>query len=169
MAETSVRLKAWKSLVGGVNIILGAICGSIMILMLVLTCVNVAMRYIFDNPIAWADQFTSYGLVYLTFIGAPYVLSKHGHVSMDLFPPKRGSILKNRSIVVINVAGIIYCSMFFLLSVRELRKVIAKKSMVLDAIAVPEWIVILVIPIGFALLIVQFVDNMLAVKQDTSE
>ena len=59
--------------------------------------------------------------------------------------------------------------MFFLLSVRELRKVIAKKSMVLDAIAVPEWIVILVIPIGFALLIVQFVDNMLAVKQDTSE
>lgn len=169
MAETLVRFKAWKALVGGANIVLGAICGSIMILMLILTSANVAMRYVFGNPIPWADQFTSYGLVYLTFIGAPYVLSKHGHVSLDLFPRKQGSILKSSSKVAINVAGIIYCSLFFLLAVRELNKVLAKKSTVLDAIPVPEWIVIVVIPIGFALLIAQFVDNLLAVKQDASE
>ena len=33
------------------------------------------MRYAFNNPITWADQVATYGLVYLTFIGAPRVLA----------------------------------------------------------------------------------------------
>lgn len=164
MSESIVKRWVWKPLVNGINLVLGAFCGSLMILMLLLTCVNVVMRYAFNTPIAWADQFTSYGLVYLTFIGAPYVLSKYGHVSVDIFAPKEGSEKKKIVAVAINIVGLIYSCLFFVLAIKELLKVIAKKSVVLDAIVVPEWIVIAVIPIGFGFLIIQFIYNISCLK-----
>lgn len=149
---------------GGMNAMLGAICGGILILMLVLTSVNVLMRYGFNAPIAWADQFTSYGLVYLTFIGAPYALSKGAHVSLDLFSGMLQNANKDRLNVVVNIVGILYCCLLGFLAYRELSRVIERQTLVLDAIVIPEWIIVWVIPFSFTLLVLQFLDNLLAIR-----
>lgn len=149
---------------GGLNAMLGAVCGGILILMLVLTSVNVLMRYGFNAPIAWADQFIAYGLVYLTFIGAPYALSKGAHVSLDLFSRRLHSTNKDRLDVAVNVVGIIYCCIFGFLAFRELSRVIERETLVLDAIVIPEWIIVWVIPLSFTLLVLQFFDNLLVIR-----
>lgn len=149
---------------GGLNAMLGAICGGILILMLVLTSVNVLMRYGFNAPIAWADQFTAYGLVYLTFIGAPYALSKGAHVSLDLFSGMLHSTNKDRLNVAVNIVGILYCCIFGFLALRELSRVIERATLVLDAIVIPEWIIVWVIPLSFSLLVLQFFDNLLVIR-----
>lgn len=156
--------KAWRSLMGGLNAMLGVVCGGILILMLALTSVNVLMRYGFNAPIAWADQFTSYGLVYLTFIGAPYALSKGAHVSLDLFSGMLQPVSQDRLNVVVNIVGILYCCLLGFLAFRELSRVIQRQTLVLDAIVIPEWIIVWVIPVSFALLVLQFLDNLLVIR-----
>lgn len=146
---------------GGLNAMLGAICGGILILMLVLTSLNVLMRYGFNAPIAWADQFTAYGLVYLTFIGAPYALSKGAHVSLDIFSGMLRSKSRDCLDVAVNVVGIVYCSVFGFLAFRELSRVIERETLVLDAVVIPEWIIVWVIPFSFTLLVFQFLDKLL--------
>lgn len=157
--------RAWKSLMRGLNALLGAICGSILVLMLVLTSVNVLMRYGFNAPIAWADQFTAYGLVYLTFIGAPYALSKGAHVSLDLFSGMLHSGNKDRLNFAVNIVGILYCCLLGFLAFRELSRVIERETLVLDAIVIPEWIIVWVIPFSFTLLVLQFLDNLLTTRE----
>lgn len=150
-----------RRLINGVSTLMGAACGAILIVMLLLICANVVMRYGFNDPITWADQITTYGLVYLTFIGAPYALAQRAHVSVDilasLLRPEHGRRLD----VAIDVVGILYCIAFSILTLQELGRVLKRGSAFVDALIVPEWMVLLVLPLGAILLVVQFFANLL--------
>jgi TRAP-type C4-dicarboxylate transport system permease small subunit len=62
---------------------MGVSCAIIFLMMLTVNT-DVLMRYVFNQPIIWAQEFCEYGLVYLTFLGTAYLLRNGKHIRMGL-------------------------------------------------------------------------------------
>jgi len=139
----------------------GVVGAIILVLMLLLIALSVVLRYAFNAPITWADQVATYGLVYMTFVGAPRVLARRGHVSVDILEaslnPHRQKLLR----VFVDVIGMLYCIAFCYLALLEIKRVITRGAEFSDAFTVPQWIVYWVIPFGAAMLALQFLANLL--------
>lgn len=140
----------------------GVVGAIIMVLMLLLIALSVVLRYAFNEPITWADQVATYGLVYMTFLGAARVLARRGHVSVDILEaslkPRHQKLLH----VFIDIVGMLYCIVFCYLALRELSRVVGRGAEFSDAFTVPQWVVYWVIPFGAAMLALQFLGNLLA-------
>src|ERR1043165_7587274 len=67
-------------LIAGVRIIVGAaICVSIGI-----NLANIVGRYLFSEPLVWAEEILSYLMVWSVFLGAVLVTWEGRHIKMDL-------------------------------------------------------------------------------------
>ena len=61
--------------------ILSFIC--IIITMLIMST-EVVMRYFLNRPLGWSVEISTYLLVYICYMAAPYVLKNERHVTMDI-------------------------------------------------------------------------------------
>jgi C4-dicarboxylate transporter, DctQ subunit len=113
----------------------------------------------YQSPV-WTVQFNEYSLLWMTFLGSAWALSRRKHVSMDVvtgrFNPRGRRIAETvHSVMGIGVCGVLcwYSSMmtlnFFQRGVTDVQ-----------AVDVSKYLIIMVIPIGFLLLIVQFARNL---------
>lgn len=53
--------------------------------MVIVVFAQVLIRYVLDNPLAWSEELARYILVWLTFLGAAYAMSKNAHVGVEVF------------------------------------------------------------------------------------
>jgi len=58
----------------------GHFTGWLIVLMMSLVCVEVVSRYVFNQALMVGDEFSSYMLVAISFIGLAYVSRKRGHI-----------------------------------------------------------------------------------------
>ena len=57
--------------------------GIFLVLMFLSTFTNVFARYFFNHPLPWAEEFSRYSFIWLTFLGAA-LCTKHGrHIIID--------------------------------------------------------------------------------------
>lgn len=59
--------------------------GSALFMIMVLTGLDVLLRYFFNQPIQGSYEITEYLMVILIAFGMPYCASKKGHVTVDIF------------------------------------------------------------------------------------
>ncbi len=65
----------------GVTAILAA---AVLIFLMLSVSTDVVMRYFFNRPMIWVLEISEILLLFLTFLGAAWVLREGGHVKMDL-------------------------------------------------------------------------------------
>ncbi len=152
----------FESAISRLNDALGVVGALILVAMLLIIAMGVLGRYAFNSPISWADQVATYGLVYVTFIGAPRVLARRGHVAVDILETSLNPLRRKMLRVFVDVVGVLYCLAFSLLASRELLRLIARGSEFQDAFTMPQWMVYFVIPLGAVLLCLQFLANFMA-------
>jgi len=160
------RASAFERAVVRLNDALGILGAVILVAMLLMVALSVVMRYVFESPLVWSDQVAAYGLVYMTFIGAPRVLARRGHVAVDILETSLSA--PNRKIlrVFVDTVGMLYCLFFCYLAIAEVTRLVARHSAFMDAFTVPQWMVYIVILVGAALLFLQFLANLLADLRD---
>jgi len=66
------------------------------VLLLVVTSAQVFWRYVFNNPIIWAEEFARINFVWLTFLTGCIAFQQGKHMAVDLLPPYLSA--KNRRI-----------------------------------------------------------------------
>ncbi|MBW1716406.1 MAG: TRAP transporter small permease [Deltaproteobacteria bacterium] len=66
-----------------VSMFLGYFSGVLVLLMVACIIYDVVMRHIFNDPTIWADEFSCYLLVAITFLGAAYTLVIDGHIRVE--------------------------------------------------------------------------------------
>ena len=64
--------------------VLGMLGVFILAFLLVLTNYEVVGRYLLNRPAAWSLEIIEYGLLYLTFLGAAWLLKEDEHIKMDI-------------------------------------------------------------------------------------
>ncbi len=56
----------------------------VLLAMVLLACVNVALRYVWQISLLWADETLVFGMIGIAFLGAIGVSAQHRHLRMEL-------------------------------------------------------------------------------------
>jgi TRAP-type C4-dicarboxylate transport system permease small subunit len=92
--------------------LLGAISGTVLFLMMCVTAVDVAGRYLFSMPLAGGFELTELMLAALIYCGLPLVSKRREHIVIDTFDPlmskpvKRGLDVFADIVCSLTLAGI---------------------------------------------------------------
>ncbi|MCK5164344.1 MAG: TRAP transporter small permease [Desulfobacula sp.] len=131
--------------------------GILMIFSLVSVCIDVVMRYFFNNPSGWILQISEYILLYIPFLSAAYVLKEDGHIKVDIllnFLGKRAEAVLN---TVTSILGA--CVLFILTYYGTIitYDFYVRKVPTLKYLKIPEFLIIIVIPVGCFMFALQFI------------
>ena len=118
-----------------------------------------------SSPI-WIVQFNEYSLLWITFLATAWLLSRDKHVSIQLltnFLGTKGNWVLN---LLHHLVGIILCSIYLWYSFSTTKDHLVRHVMDTQAIDVSKGLIIAVIPLGFLLLLLQFLKKLILTIRD---
>ena len=145
--------------VNGTTLVLAVVAGVIVIGVMLLIGTNVILRYALNRPLGYTASITGFLLLYITFLSAAWVLRKEGHVVVDLvlnrFSQTKQLLLNG----ITSAMGAILCLLLTWYGALSTWDYFQRGIVVTQGMqqTVPQWPILLVIPIGFFLLFIQFV------------
>jgi TRAP-type C4-dicarboxylate transport system permease small subunit len=134
-------------------------------------CVHVVTRYVFNRPQNWTIDVACIILLYITMFAAAWVQRDDGHVSIDFI----FQFISSKSQVKLHIFNSIVCVLCFaVVVVYGFKEALTAYRMGLVAnmpLEPPKWILTISIPIGFLLLLIQFLRRIrgLADKLDSAD
>jgi C4-dicarboxylate transporter DctQ subunit len=137
--------------------LLAILAGIIMGLITVSVCVGVGSRYLLNRPITWVVEISEYGLLYITFLVAAWVLRQDKHVSLDLVYTRLSS--RNQSIAGVftsALAAIVFLMITFY-GVKVTLHQFQTKYFTPTILEAPKFLITLIIPVGTFLLLIQII------------
>ena len=151
-------MKAWKvvDLVTDVFAVLAAI---LPLLVALSVSYSVTLRYLHFEPPIWILQFTEYALLWITFLGAPWVLRIDGHVRIDTFVMMFRPGVRRALNLLVALAGTSVCLVIVWFGAEKTLDLYRRGIMDVKGISVPEYPLFVIIPLGSALLALQFGKN----------
>ena len=118
--------------------------------MAVMVFANVALRFLTDHSILWAEEASRYAMVWLTFIGAGPVLRYGGHIGVDTLEqaaPRAAPAIRG---IIFALLAVFFCVMI----VVGMRYAILTWAQTTPVLEVPIGGIYLAMPVGFALMLV---------------
>lgn len=136
---------------------LAALLAAILIVLTMLAInADVVWMHLFGGSIIWVLEIATFCLLYITFLGAAWLLKREGHVKMDLVLAR----LKPRAQVTLNVItsifGIIICLVLVWWGVKVTWEHFQEAYYIRSLINYPTWPLIAIIPVGSFLFFIQF-------------
>ncbi|MGH1454884.1 MAG: TRAP transporter small permease subunit [Paracoccaceae bacterium] len=139
-------------------------CSAAMIVIAVaITCQMIFIRAVLNGSTIWQTEAVIYLMVAATLIGLPYVQRLRGHVNVDLIPLMLGHRARwLLAVVTLSVSCVIIGVMLFY--GYEYWHFAWARNWHSDTVwGVRLWIPYLALPVGFALLLLQMVADLVAV------
>ncbi len=132
--------------------------GAVLVLFMMLAIsYSVLTRYLFNRPIAWIVEISSYLMLYITFLGTAWLLRRDGHVEIDLFTShlnlKRQALLKAVTSVAGALVGFILTWKGTLVTLDNFTRGVVTMGI----LNTPQFLLIAIIPIGGFLLMIEFI------------
>jgi TRAP-type C4-dicarboxylate transport system permease small subunit len=159
--ERSAAARRFVSAVNALSTAFGALSAALFAAAMLVICHMILVRYVFRAPTIWHTDFAVYAATAAVFLGAPYVLMKRGHVGVDvvetLVPAWTRRILR----VVGNLFGLAFCASMLVASALFAHEAWASDWLTPGVWQIPLWIPSLPLPVGFALLCLQYVAEFL--------
>lgn len=113
---------------------------------------GVALRYLFNQPQVWGDELVGYLIVLAVLLGAAEVLRRGEHIAIDILT-ERLSTGARRRIEIAGMAAVAVVSAILIVSgvdVMSFSWEMGVRSV--GYLAVPMWLPLASLPLGFALL-----------------
>ena len=129
--------------------------------LLVGICYSTFSRFLFNKPITSLVEYSTYSLIYITFLAAPQILKARGHIYIDMItnmlPQKSNRILG----IGVNLVGAMISAVIFYYGSLVAKDNYLFKVKVMDSMGTPKFMLTVVIPIGMFFLTIQFIRNLL--------
>ena len=146
--------------------ILSRLCGiaaAIMLLVSVLVVSHmVVVRYLLEESTYWQTEFVTYLLIAATFLGSPYVLLTRGHVNVDLLPMYLGHKARMALAIFSALLSLAFCLVVAWTGYELWREAWDKRWLSETLWEVRMWIPYLTLPVGFGILSLQYVADILS-------
>ncbi|OAN73338.1 hypothetical protein A8B78_18620 [Jannaschia sp. EhC01] len=148
-----------RRVISGLNLVLAIIGAALLFMIAVIICLEVTLRASGFASQLWVIEVSEYSLLFITFLGAPYLLEKNMHVVLDLIydkltgGPRLMLQILNASIgfalcAVLAVVGVSVVIEQFELGVRQV-----------TVMRPQSWWITAALPLGMGLMAVQFFDQ----------
>jgi C4-dicarboxylate transporter DctQ subunit len=125
--------------------------------MTIVTFAQVVARYVFNYSFVWALELVTYLFAALIFLGMAYGVRVGAHIGVDALV----KALSPRPARVVSVIAVLLCIVYAVIGLIGGWVYVAKMyevGILAQDMPIPQWIPRLVLPIGFALMIVRFVQ-----------
>jgi TRAP-type C4-dicarboxylate transport system permease small subunit len=140
----------------------GVVSTLLILISALVVCQMIFVRSVLNESSIWQTEFVTYSLIAATFIGAPYILMTRGHVNVDLLP----LILPHRWRMVLafvaSVIALAFCLVLFINSISWWYEAWITDKHTSTLWRARLWIAYLPVPVGMALLCLQYVVDILA-------
>jgi C4-dicarboxylate transporter DctQ subunit len=128
--------------------------GSLLAIMVIVTCLQVVLRYVFDSGIVWGLEATSYAFLWMVLLGLSYGVRTSSHIAADFLLTRLPS-KSRRLVLLVSVA----LALIYTLTMLYGTYVYVERLYLLQTdaqnIPLPKWILSSVLPIGFFLLLLR--------------
>jgi TRAP-type C4-dicarboxylate transport system permease small subunit len=149
---------------------LSRLCGLVAVLLLVASVLVVTqmvfVRYVLVSSTVWQTEFVTFSIVAATFLGSPYVLMVKGHVRVDLVENAVGANAKIALRLISDVLSLIVCGLLAWSGWLYFHEAWAENWTTETVWALPLWIPLLPMPVGFGLLCLQFVADYIGLEEE---
>jgi len=120
---------------------------------------DVTLRFFFNRPITWVFEGTEYSLLYITFLGAAWLLKRGGHVRIDVLlislKPRPRAILN----IITSILLAIICLFLFWYSAETTWDLHQRGVEYIQYHSIPKAALLAAIPVGSFLLFIQAIKR----------
>lgn len=144
----------------------GFLAGLLLTVSMVVVCQMILMRYLFRAPTIWQTDAVVFSATAAIFMGAPYVLLKKAHVGVDvvqlLFSPRNRLRLARLGAVF----GLLFCLIMTVATAIYFFEAVDGGWTTASIAKVPLWMPVGPMLLGFALLSLQYVAELIKLQGD---
>lgn len=154
---------AWVRGVHAVSRAFGVFSAGLILLSVGVICQMVFVRAVLGQSSIWQTEFVTFALIAATFLGAPYILLTRGHVNVDVVPLMVGHRARLRLHFIGSVVALAFCLLFLWGAVPWWYETWTTGQTTSTIWRARLWIAYLSVPVGLALLALQYVAEIYAV------
>ncbi|TCP44333.1 TRAP transporter small permease [Rhodovulum marinum] len=149
--------------VAAVSTLAGWCSAAMIVTAVAITCQMIFVRFVLNGSTVWQTEAVVYLMIAATLIGLPYVQRLRGHVNVDLVPLWLGRRARmGLAVVTLSVSILIVAVMFWYGF--EFWHFAWDRGWRSDTVWGPKlWIPYLALPLGFGLLLLQLVADLVAI------
>ena len=134
----------------------GALSGGLLVVVMLLTSIKVIFRYVLREGLLGVDQISGTLLLYITFLGAAWVLRREEHVTIDLLVTRLSPKVQRWMNVFNSILGALICLILTIYGTLEVIYSWQRGILIPAEIEIPRVINLAVIPLGSFFLWIQF-------------
>ncbi|OLO26239.1 C4-dicarboxylate ABC transporter permease [Alkalihalophilus pseudofirmus] len=144
-----------RKAIKGMNQTLNIILVLIFVVLTVAVFCQIIFRFVLNQPLAWTEELSRYSLVWITFLGAAFAMSKNAHIGMEVLRDRAPAFLKK----VLAIVAAVVCLGFFFIMIKEGYSLAGRSMNQLSPVLkIPMGIVYSVIPISGVILAINIID-----------
>ena len=138
-------------------------CASVSV-MAILVFVNVIARFIFNSPLAVADEMSCYLFVLMSFMGTAIAARRKAHLGLTIVTDKLSPSAARKVQVLMYLIAAVFC---LLIVVFGIEMVMSQYALGQETATMqwPEWIYGLFVPLGGAFSMVAFLDGTIKIAK----
>jgi C4-dicarboxylate transporter, DctQ subunit len=137
--------------------LLGALCGFLILALMVGVSLDVGIRFITGRPVLWMFEVTEYVLLYVPCLGMAWLAREYGHVAISSFVGQLPAAPRR----VIAIASLLFCAgasgVVAYWGIWATLFSIGRGAVTGMMLRMPEFVLLWVIPFGFGLAAIEFV------------
>ncbi|MEM8812435.1 MAG: TRAP transporter small permease [Pseudomonadota bacterium] len=163
MSAPTARPRVFQRTVGWISEVSGWIAAAMILGAVFLTCKMIFVRFVLNASTVWQTEVVIYLMVGATLVGLAFVQKHKGHVNVDLLPlwlnPRAERVLA----IITHVAAVVVIGTCLFYGA-EFWHLAQSRGWTSDTVtAVPLWIPYLALPLGFGLMLLQLIADLLDV------
>lgn len=160
LAGTFMKGVSW------LNLALASVSAVVLLLATAIVFMEILSRFFFGKSQIWVIEMSGYSLLYMTFLGAPYMLEKHRHVAIDILTDSLANPLRNRLGAAMNILAALVCLVCAWFGMMVLLDQIEYGQRETSLLSPRSYWLTWVFPLGMSLLSIQFIAHSVACWKD---
>lgn len=141
-----------------INLICAIIAAALLFGIAAIICYEVVGRALGAASRLWVIEVSEYALLFITFLGAPYLLEQNRHVVMDLLTKDLTGARKQFSNLFNGAIGLLVCVILTVIGVQVVLDQLALGTREVTVMRPQSWWITAAMPLGTGLMAVQFLD-----------
>ena len=154
-------MKRLASALAAVELVLGRAAAVLLVLLLLLINVEVVARYVFNRSTLIADEYGGYLMAWITMLGAVHLLRADRHLTMTMLVDRLSPGARNAAGVIGALIGLVISAILLYATSLLVMASARFGSLSIQPSATPLLWPQLILPIGYALLCIAYIEEIL--------
>jgi TRAP-type C4-dicarboxylate transport system permease small subunit len=104
----------------------------------------------------WTLELSEYGLVLVSFLGAPWVLRHQEHISVDIVIRHVRPTMSRILLTIADVTSAAACLILAWFATQVALEALQRGTILYNYFAIPQWLILAILPLGAILLTIEF-------------